>query len=253
MSEPLQVWPKGSDSKHIKIPSILDLFDVKEMFSRYYVDPVIAQRNVPQKWRVKIHENGKAVLLLMVQESKKVVLDKVIKINSTGLSHLWIELEGLREVIPSLPGTSRSLPTWYWYVTPHQFDNPWAAALCRLVGVETMSVKSISLGGEPAEMRLGEVIEDESTGARYSWVEKSKLYPEPDIITGSHRLFSRFGMRESEAHVRCFTQFLGESEVTLNASSNSSVAKLGFGTSLSGFSNPVWFNHCRVKYLVGLF
>lgn len=27
-------------------PSVMDLYDVKEMFSRYYVDPDIAQHNV---------------------------------------------------------------------------------------------------------------------------------------------------------------------------------------------------------------
>ena len=41
----------------------MDIYDVNEMFSRYYVDPDIAQQNVPSKWKVKIHDNGKAVLL----------------------------------------------------------------------------------------------------------------------------------------------------------------------------------------------
>ena len=53
----------------------MDIYDVKEMFSRYYVDPDIAQKSVPSKWNVKIHDNGKALLLVMVQNCKKMVLE----------------------------------------------------------------------------------------------------------------------------------------------------------------------------------
>jgi hypothetical protein len=187
----------------------------------------------------------------MVQKCKKMILDGIFTVGSVAVSNLWIEIEGQTEVITPLPGTSRSLPTWYWYVTPHQLDSAWAVSLCSLVGVPAKHVKKISLVGEQTETRSGEVIEDESIDARYSWTEKIKRYLDPDIITGSHRLYGIFGGRESEAHVRCFTHFLGESEVSLIATSNSSVAKLGFGTSLSGFSNPVWFKHCTVKYKVG--
>ena len=49
----------------------MDIYHVTEMFSRFYVDPVIAQQNVPSKWKVKIHDNGKALLLVMVQNCKK--------------------------------------------------------------------------------------------------------------------------------------------------------------------------------------
>jgi len=227
------------------------MYDTEEMFSRYYVDPVTAQKNIPNKWKVKVNENGKAILLIMVQKCKKMILDDIFNIGSVALSNLWIEIEGPSEVITPLPGTSRSLPTWYWYITPHQLDSAWAVSLCSLVGVPAKHVKRISLVGEQTEIRSGEVIEDESIDARYSWTEKIKRYPDPDIITGSHRLYGVFGGRETEAHVRCFTHFLGESEVSLVATSNSSVAKLGFGTSLSGFSNPVWFKHCSVKYKVG--
>jgi hypothetical protein len=251
LDDPKQPWTKGAAGKLIQIPSLLDMYDVNEMFSRYYVDPTIAQKNIPNKWKVKISENGKAILLIMVQQCKKMILDGIFNVGSVGLSHLWIEIEGPPEVITPLPGTSRSLPTWYWYVTPHQLDDAWAASLCSLVGVPAKLDQHISLGGEPYETRFGEVIENKSIDAKYSWTEKIKRYPDPDIITGSHRLYGVFGGRETEAHVRCFTHFLGESEVSLIATPSSSVAKLGFGTSLSGFSNPVWFKHCTTKYKVG--
>jgi hypothetical protein len=131
----------------ITIPSLMDIYDVKEMFSRYYVDPDIAQRNVPSKWKVKIHDNGKALLLVMVQECKKMVLDCLINVGSLGMSHIWIEIEGPHEVIAPLPGTSRSLPTWYWYILPHELDSHVARAFFGLAGADARLVKEISLGG----------------------------------------------------------------------------------------------------------
>ena len=70
-----------------------------------------------------IHDNGKALLLVMVQDCKKMVLDYMLNMGSVGMSHIWIELEGSYEVVTPLPGTTRSLPTWYWYILPHQLDD----------------------------------------------------------------------------------------------------------------------------------
>jgi hypothetical protein len=104
----------------VTFPSVMDIYDIEEMFSRYYVDPDIAQQNIPSKWKIKIHDNGKALLLVMVQNCKKMVLDYIINVGSVGMSHIWIELEGPYEVVTPLPGTTRALPTWYWYILPHQ-------------------------------------------------------------------------------------------------------------------------------------
>ena len=93
------------NSGAIFLPSVMDIYDVKEMFSRYYVDPDIAQQNIPPKWKVKIHDNGKALLLIMVQDCKKMVLDYLINVGSLGMSHIWIEIEGPDEIITPLPGT----------------------------------------------------------------------------------------------------------------------------------------------------
>ena len=133
----------------ISFSSVMDIYDVKEMFSRYYVDSEVAQKNVPEKWRVKIHDNGKALLLVMVQECKKMVLDYIFNVGSVGMSHIWIELVGPTEILAPLPGTSKSLPTWYWYILPHQLDDRWARLLFGLVGVQTQKVKKVSLGGIP--------------------------------------------------------------------------------------------------------
>lgn len=237
----------------IAIPSVMDMYDTQEMFSRYYVDPVIAQQHVPAKWKVKIHENGLAFLYVLVQKCNRVVLDKIFNVGSVGMSHIWIELEGPPEVITPFPGTTRSLPTWYWYTLPHQLDSRLAALLFSVGGIAAQSVRKVTLGGNPGNTRSGIVLEAYSPKVGYSWNETSQLYPKPDIITGSHRIYRKYGVRESEAHVRCYTHFLGEGQVRLNASPDSAIGRLGFGTSLVGVTNPVWVKHCRVEYKVGFF
>ncbi len=237
----------------ISIPSVMDMYDTREMFSRYYVDPVIAQKHVPSKWKVKIHKNGMALLYVLVQECNRMILDKIFKLKSVGMSHIWIELDGPPEVITPFPGTTRSLPTWYWYTLPHQLDSKSAALLFGIGRIAAQSIREVSLGGDPGSTRSGKVIESYSPEIKYHWTETSKLYPEPDIVTGSHRIYRKYGMRESEAHVRCFTHFLGDGQVSLNASIDSAIGKLEFGTSLEGFTNPVWVKHCRVDYKVGFF
>ena len=236
------------------VPSTVDIYDIKETFSQYYVDPSVAQQNVHPKWKVKIHDNGKAVLQLAVQECGKVVLDSVLNVGRVGFCHIWIELEGPHEVITPLPGTTRSLPTWYWYVIPHQLDNRLASACLKLAGVPAQTVKKVSLGGElVAGTRIGEVIESDQPDVKYNWTETSKLYPEPDIVTGSHRFRRKQGRREWEAHVKCFTHFLADSQVSLKATPDSAIGKLGFGAQLTGTSNPVWVRHCHVSYRAGYF
>ena len=85
----------------VSFPSVMDLYDVKEMFSRYYVDPDIARQNIPSKWKVKIHDNGKALLLVMVQTCKKMVLDYIFNVGSQ-----WVCLtsgSNSRALMRSLP------------------------------------------------------------------------------------------------------------------------------------------------------
>jgi len=235
------------------IPSVMDIYACEETFSQYHVDPDVARQNVPSKWQVKIDGDGKALLLVMVQECDKMVLDNLIDVGPVGMSHIWIEVEGPPEVVAPLPETMRSLPTWYWYILPHQLDNRLARVLFGLVGVDAQLVSKVSLGGDPGGTRSGEVIETDSPEAKYSWTESSQLYAAPDIVTGSHRFYRQYGVRESAAHATCFTHFLGDAQVSLSATTDSMVGKLGFGTSLTGFSNPVWVRHCRVDYRVDFF
>ena len=240
-------------ARSLSIPSVMDIYGCKEMFSQYYVDPDIARQTVPSKWKVKIHSNGKALLLVMVQQCEKMVLDNLIDVGSVGMSHIWIEVEGPHEVVTPLPGTTRSLPTRYWYILPHQLDDRLARMLFGLVGVDSQSVRKVSLGGDPGGTRSGEVIERDFPEAKYNWTETSQLYPAPDIVTGSQRFYRKYGVRESAAYAKCESHFLGDSQVSFSATTDSVVGRLGFGTSLTGISNPVWVKHCRVDYRVDYF
>jgi hypothetical protein len=121
-----------------------------------------------------------------------------------------------------------------------------------VVGVDAQLVSKVSLGGDPGGTRSGEVIETDSPEAKYSWTESSQLYAAPDIVTGSQRFYRQYGARESEAYAKCESHFLGDAQVSLSATNDSVVGKLGFGTALTGFSNPVWVRHCRVDYRVDL-
>ena len=235
------------------IPSVMDIYGCREMFSQYYVDPDVARQTVPSQWQVKIDGNGKAVLLVMVQQCDKMVLDNLIDVGPVGMSHVWIEVEGPPEVVTPLPETTRSLPTRYWFIAPHQLDNRLARVLFGLVGVDAQSVEKVSLGGDPGGTRSGEVIERDSPAAKYTWTETSQLYSAPDIVTGSQRFYRQYGVRESEVYAKCESHFLGDAQVSLSATTDSAVGKLGFGRALTGFSNPVWVKHCRVDYRVDLF
>ncbi len=243
----------GAIAGSLTIPSVMDIYRCREMFSQYDMDPEVARQNVPTKWKVKIQDNGQALLLVMVQECEKMVLDKLVNVGAVGMSHIWIELEGPDELVTPLPGTTRSLPTRYWYILPHQFDNSLARTLIALMGVDTQLVQEVSLGGDPGGTRSGEVIEGSSPVANYHWIETSALYPQADVVTGSQRFYRTYGVRESAAVAKCESHFLGDAQVTLNAEPGSQVGKLGFGASLTGFSNPVWVEHCRVDYRVQFF
>jgi hypothetical protein len=223
------------------------------MFSRYKVDPIIAQRNVPQKWNVKMDDDGKALLLVMVQQCEKMVLDSVIDVGTVGMSHIWIELEGPNEIVTPLPETTRSLPTRYWHILPHQLDNRLAYMLFELVGVQAQFVHDLSLGNDTEGVREGEVIEAKDPKSNYFWTESSQLYTEPDIVTGSQRFYRKYGVRESDAVAKCESHFLGDSLVVLEAKPTSAIEGLGFGEILEGISNPVWVEQCHVNYRVRFF
>jgi hypothetical protein len=238
---------------NLSLPSIMEIYGCEEMFSWYYVDPDVARKIVPPEWDPKIHESGKALLLVMVQECDKMVLDKIINLGPVDMSHIWVELEGPEEFLDPYPDTSRSLPTRYWYIYPHQLGSKIAHRLFGLAGVDSQYVDSISLGGDPGGSRNGFVSEIPDLDIQYSWTEQSELYSEPDIVTGSQEFYRKYRNRKSSAQAKCISHFLGDSVVDLNAGTGSAIFNLGFGSILNGYSNPVWVEYCRVHYQVDFF
>jgi hypothetical protein len=231
----------------ISIPSVMEIYNCSEMFSRFDVDADQARQAVPSDVSLKLNHNGEALMLVMVQECERMVLDHVIDVGAVGMSHIWIEIEGPDEYVETLPGTTRSLATRYWHILPHQLDNRLARFLFGLVGVDAEYVQDISLGGEPIDIRSGEVLEASSPESRFSWTESIQLYPEEDIVTGSQRFFRRYGLRYSEAVAKCESHFLGDSQVNLVASASSMIGQLGFGATIDGIANPVFVEYFHVN------
>jgi hypothetical protein len=235
---------------NVSVPSVMEIYNCREMFSRYDIDADLARQAVPPNWRLKVNQAGEALMLVMVQECETMVLDSLINVGAVGMSHIWIEIEGPDEVIDPLPGTTRSLPTRYWHILPHQLDNRLARFFFGLVGVDASYVREVSLGGDLISTRSGEVLETYSPENRYDWTESIQPYAEPDIVTGSQRFYREYGIRNSEAVAKCESHFLGDSQVNLVASSSSIVGKLGFGSNFDGISNPVFVKYCHVNYQV---
>ena len=151
------------------LSSTMKMLGCREMFAEFNLDPAVAGRVVPPEYEVRVHPNGLSVLLLMVQECEKCVLDGVIPISPMGMSHIWIELSGPEDVGPALPGTTASLPTRYYYALPHQVDSALARFALRLAGIDVRMVKRISLGGNPGGIRQGIVVEKQDPETGYRW------------------------------------------------------------------------------------
>ncbi|MDP2755142.1 MAG: hypothetical protein Q8P40_12240 [Nitrospirota bacterium] len=71
----------------------LDMVDCKELFAEFPVDPEIARQNVPQGYEVLIHKNGKAMLLILVQDCEKCVFDSLIRVSPMKMSQIWIKIK----------------------------------------------------------------------------------------------------------------------------------------------------------------
>jgi hypothetical protein len=229
----------------------MEMVNCKEMFAEFYVDPEIARQNVPPSFQVRIHPNGKATLLILVQDCEKVLLDHLLQVSPMKMAQVWIEVLGPEEVGEALPGTASSLPTSYWYALPHQMNSTLAHIAFWLVGIDTQLVKQIDLGGGLGGMRTGRVVENDS-GSGYHWMETNQRWPMPNLVTGRrwfYREYGKFIKRRSEGLVICRSNFLGEGQIVLEAQPESAVGGLNFGTTLRGSTKSVEIN-CEVNIQV---
>lgn len=234
------------------LPSFLTMIGCRELFAELPIDAALARRAVPSSYSIKHLPPNQAKLLFLIQECEKGVLDGVLLVRPLRMAQLWIELEGPEEVGPALPGTTSSLPTSYWYALPHQMDNVVASTAFRVAGIDVQRVVRIDTGGAAGAPRRGEVVQDRSGDERYGWEETSRLWDTPNIVTGRRWFYRDYGRvlkRRSVGLVVCRAAFLGEGEITVTASPQSAIGRLGIA-SLHGLSNAVQMN-CRAKIRVG--
>ena len=228
----------------------MDMSKCKELFAEFPVDPVVAQKNVPSPYGVRITDNGKATLLLMIQDCEKGVLDRIITIRPLKMAHIWIEIDGPEEIGPILSGTTKSLPTEYYYILPHQVESKLAYASLHLAGIGSHLVSEISIGDRTDDQRHGRVLE-KAPSMGYQWTETSHLRPNQGLVTGRRKFYRQYGslMKCSSAGtVSTWANFLGEGKVILTASPDSSIGRLGLGTTLEGTVYPVEMDcHAEIK------
>ena len=247
------IQPSNKMALTIGWTNTMKMIRCKEMFGEFNIDPVIAKRKVPPDYEIRIHPNGKAMLLLMVQDCESCILNNIIRISPMRMAHIWIEIVGPEEIGPYLPDTTASLPTRYYYALPHQIDNALARFALGIAGIDVQKAKRISLGGNPGGIRHGMVVEQDEPTSRYSWEEKSTLWQSPNVLTGRRWFYRQYGhiiKRRSEGLVVCNSSFLGEGEVRLDVDSGSAIGDLGFGTTLYGVMNSVEMKYCNVRIRV---
>jgi hypothetical protein len=228
----------------------MEMSNCKEMFAEFPVDATLARKNVPPEYNIRTDTNGRATLLLMVQDCEKGLLDGLIRIKPMRMSNIWMEIEGPVEVGPALPGTTSSLPTAYYYILPHQMDSSLAHVSLNLTGIDSQLVKEIKLGDRSGDQRLGHVIE-KSPSRMYQWTETSQLWATPTVVTGRRKFYRQYGWaikRSSTGIVTCNSSFLGEGRVILTASPASAIGLLQLGTTLPGTVHPVEMNcHAEIN------
>ena len=229
----------------------MDMVECKELFAEFPVDPKIAKQHVPSEYKIRIDKNGMAILLLMVQDCDKGILDSLVRIKPMRMSQIWIEIEGPEEVGAPLHDTTESLPTAYYYILPHQMDSRLAHIALTLTGIDSQLVKEITLGERSGDQRFGQVIE-KVPSVKYQWTEKSQIRKIPKVVTGRRQFYRQYGWlikRTSVGTVTCHSKFLGDGRVMLSTSPDSAIGSLNFGTTLQGTAYPVEMS-CRADIKV---
>jgi hypothetical protein len=230
----------------------MELWDCRELFVEFPVDAARAQAGLPSGYQVKPRDGGKAVLLLMVQDCTRGRLDRILPIEPLRFAHVWIEVTGPEEVGPVLGGTLRSLPTAYYYATPHQVESRMGHLALSAVGIASQRVDSISLGGGPGPARKGEVVESPGRGG-YRWTDAGRPWAEGQYVTGRRRFGRDIGglwPRRTSGTVECRSNFLGQSQVALEADPDSAIGRLQLGGVLRGEGYLVEMTDCRAVIAV---
>jgi hypothetical protein len=233
------------------------------------VDPARARGHVPLGYTVFVSDqdaadvsralpDGSAVLIIIYQECSAASWDGM-QLAPLKMVHHWVRLDGPHEILP-VPGTSRTVPTYYWYMLDDPTTSTDLRRNLREAGITSSKIESIELGFDINGVRTGKVIEKNTPGAKddisYSFVENNR--PSEQLPVGvNHRLFHE----TCDDSGRCtlmnaldsgfIIPFGSGSPVTVTAHPNSSVARLWGTTTLSGIATQFDHMEFRVKISSG--
>jgi hypothetical protein len=227
------------------------------------VDPARAQGYLPLGYNVFVSDqdaadvsralpDGSAVLIIIYQECSAASWDGM-QLAPLKMVHHWVRIDGPFEILP-IAGTSRTAPTYYWYMLDDPTTSIDLRRRLREAGVTSSKIESIALGFDTNGVRTGGVVEKNAAGAEddigYSFVEHNRP-SEPLPVGVNHRLFHE----TCDDNGRCtlmkaldsgfIIPFGSGSPVTVTAHPDSSVARLWDTTRLSGIATQ--FEHMEFK------
>jgi hypothetical protein len=196
--------------------------------------------------------DASAILMVIYQECSAASWDG-IQLAPVKMVHHWVRIDGPQEILP-VPGTSHTVPTYYWYMLDDPTTSLDLRRRLREAGITSSKIESIELGFDADGVRAGEVVEAYTPSAKteisYSFVENNR--PSEQLPIGvNHRLFHE----TCDDNGRCtlmkaldsgfIIPFGSGSPVTVTAHPDSSVARLWGTTKLSGIATQ--FEHMEFK------
>jgi hypothetical protein len=253
--------PGAGDSDAIRIAETEHVFELvcRESAQFLAVDPARARDQVPPGYTVFVSDqdavdvsralpDGSAVLIIIYQECSAASWDGT-QLAPLRMVHHWVRIDGPRETL-QVPGTSRTVPTYYWYMLDDPTTSVDLRERLREAGITSSNIESIELGFDTNGTRAGRVVEGYRPSAKdnigYSFVEHNR--PAEQLPIGvNHRLFHE----TCDDDGRCtlmkaldsgfIVPFGSGSPVTVTAHPDSSVARLWGTTDLEGIATQ--FEH----------
>jgi hypothetical protein len=257
--------PKATESQTIIIARTEHVFELacRESAQFLAVDLARAQGYLPVGYTVFVSDreaadvsralpDGSAILIVIYQECSAASWDG-IELAPVKMVHHWIRIDGPHEILP-VPGTSHTVPTYYWYMLDDPTTNLDLRRKLREAGITSSKIESIELGFDTDGVRTGGVVEAYTPRAKneisYSFVENNR--PSEQLPIGvNHRLFHE----TCDDSGRCtlmkaldsgfIIPFGSGSPVTVTAHPDSSLASLWGTTMLSGIATQ--FEHMEFK------
>ena len=254
-----------SESNTTIIAKAKHVFDLvcRESAQFLSVDPARARGYVPPVYTVFLADpdaadvsralpDGSAVLIIIYQECSAASWDGT-QLAPLKMVHHWVRIDGPHEIL-LVPGASRAVPTYYWYMLDDPTTSVSLRRRLREAGVTSSKIESIELGFDIKGVRTGGVVEENVPGAKddigYSFVENNR--PSEKLPVGiNHRLFHETCDDNGQCTLmKAFDSgfiipFGSGSPVTVTAHPDSSVARLWGATELRGIATQ--FEHMEFK------